>query len=679
MHLTAVALGCLLLGQMADTVPPSVPPAAKPAEKAPSNGSLLSGTVATAPGGAQHRLTPPRIVAQALTLPPGSSLSGQPLALLTVLSTGQDRRQQLELAHAYWRLAEAVADYCFCVEEKKQLEQLHPAGEEAAEWRLARASAAAALQEAEVRAVAAQHELAALMSLAPAAAPPLPADRPHVGSYHTYFKELFGAGPAPDRTRLIDRTLPLRTAAIDAHSVALQASEDSLAAALEAQAAGQGPLAPLLACLEEHRRQQGQFMASVCRYNHDIADYALAVAGPLTNNEALTAMLIRSNPAAIQTPVETPAGGVVPTSATEPAREQPTAQEPTRAVRPPQRTDEDPHLQPPQAADANSHLPLPSTPWVPSSSEGKKEPTLVPHSLLRHDDPDTPTPAAQPPTTRQSNRPISDAETTKPASASAAAYAALVHVSDPQRAEQLTLALCGDRSLPAGAGQAMSLAECLRTVAAPNRLGVIEAYWLTRQRVAQYQALVEQGQWLDALTPLVLEQGTPAAAAMLQLRQSRLDCRAAQIEAQLALKEAQFTLATATGRAADALWPLPSSLPRADQGFASGDLRAAAIPESWALRRWKTTLPLLAGGLHNRAAAVVEADAARAAATLGYPSGKPSLADVLSTIEMQRSQTFTFLQTLADYNQAWAGYTLAVLPPDAPAEALAAALLPPQR
>jgi poly(3-hydroxyalkanoate) synthetase len=87
----------------------------------------------------------------------------------------------------------------------------------------------------------------------------------------------------------------------------------------------------------------------------------------------------------------------------------------------------------------------------------------------------------------------------------------------------------------------------------------------------------------------------------------------------------------------------------------------------------------LAGGLENRAAAVVQADAARAGATLGYPAGKASLAAVLAAVEAQRAQTFAFLQTLADYNQAWAGYTLALLSPDAPAEALAAALLPPQR
>ena len=51
--------------------------------------------------------------------------------------------------------------------------------------------------------------------------PPLPADRPHVGLYHTYFNEMFGTGPGPDRTRLIDRVLPLRLAAIDAHALEL--------------------------------------------------------------------------------------------------------------------------------------------------------------------------------------------------------------------------------------------------------------------------------------------------------------------------------------------------------------------------------------------------------------------------------------------------------------------------
>jgi hypothetical protein len=709
MHFVAVALGCLVLGQVSGGSPPGgadqqplaqpgLLPASQPA--APLARSLLRTTEPAAAAekapAAPHRLTPPRIVAQALVLPAGSSLSGQPLPLAAVLSTGQDRRQQLDAVHGYWRLAEAVADYHFCFEEKKQLGQLSPHGNEGAELRLARASAAAALQEAEVRAVAAQHELAALMSLAAAAAPPLPADRPHVGSYHTYFQQMFGSGPAPERMRLIDRSLPLRAAAIDAHSVALQAAEDSLSAAEEAQAGGQGPLAPLLASLAEHRRQQDEFMASVCRYNHDIADYALTVAGPLTDSEALVAMLIRSESAAVQAPVEAAPGSVVPASGSEavapPASGQPVAQEPTRAVPPPQRTNEDPHLQPP------------GTPWVPSSPEGKAPP-LVPHSLLRHDD--AAAPAPPPPAMRQSNRPISETPsvqqggqshfrggdangtadvtgaakigTVPAADASPALYAALVHAADADRVKQLTLALCWDRCLPAGTGRAMTLAECLRSVAAADRLGAIEAYGLARQQAAQYQALAEQGQWLDALAPLVLDEGAPAAAAMLQLRQARLSCRAAMIEAQLALTEAQFALAARTGRAAEALWPLPSSLPRTDPGPAAGDLRAAAVPDSWALRRWKTTLPLLAGGLQDRAAAVVQADAARAAATLGYPAGKVSLAEVLAAIQTQRSQTFAFLQTLTDANQALTGYTLALLPPDAPAEALAGALLPPQR
>jgi hypothetical protein len=243
----------------------------------------------------------------------------------------------------------------------------------------------------------------------------------------------------------------------------------------------------------------------------------------------------------------------------------------------------------------------------------------------------------------------------------------------------LTLTLCWNRCLPAGTGRPTGLAECLRPVPAANRLGLIEAYWLAGQRAAQYQALVEEGQWLDALVPAVLDEGAVAAAAMLQLREARLACRAAQIEAHVALAEAQFALAWQTGHAADPLWPLPNSLPRADLGPANFNVPSDRLAESWALRQWKLTLPLLARSLQDRTAAVVQADTARAAATLGYPAHKRSLAEVLAAVGRQTAETFALLQTLTDYNQALAGYTLSILPPGSPAETLAAALLPPQR
>ncbi len=741
MHLTAVAFGCLLLSQMSQGVPPAVPvqqptapanalPSTEPnrltepaeptrpaepvmrsllrtsepsepadtAARAATDGSLPPSAFASAQASAQPRWNSTKIVDQSLTLPSGSALGGRPVTLLTVLSTTGDRRRQFELTHAYWRLAAAVAEYRFSFEENEQLGPVQAGGDEAAELRLARASASAALQEAEADAVAAQHELAGLMPPAagsPSPPPlPLPADRPHVGAYHTYFNELFGAGPAPGRTRLIDRAMPLRQAAIAAHAVALQASEDALAAALEARAAGQHALSPLVNCLDEHRRQQHEFMASVCRYNHDIADYALTVAGPASGSEALVAMLIRTNREAIQPSTGTEPGRVVPASANEPAgqptRTEPIPQEPTRAVRPPREAPSDPQLQSPPAS------------WTPASPEGKNEPTLAPmHSLLRKNDDGTPpstppatpstpttpppaTPQATPPTTTpttyESRRPISGVESTPAEAASPAVYAALAHASEAGRVKQLTLALSWDQSLPAGTGQAMGLAECLRSTAVrsaagSDRMAVIGTYWITRQRAAQCQVLLEQGQWLDALVPRVLEHGAREAAAMLQLQESRLACRAARIEADLALMEAQFALAQRMGRDGERLWPLPSSLPRADAGVLNLEAPAGPAAEGPALRRWKATLPLLGRSLRDRAAAIVESDAVRAAATLGYESGNGSLPEVLSAVRRQTAQTFAFLQTLTDYNQALAGSTLALLPPDTPADAVAAALI----
>ena len=86
------------------------------------------------------RLTPPELVAEALNLPAGSTLTGRPLALLTVVSTARDQRQQFEVVHAYWRLAEAVAEYRFCLDQESQLGRLCAGLEEAGELRAAQAA-----------------------------------------------------------------------------------------------------------------------------------------------------------------------------------------------------------------------------------------------------------------------------------------------------------------------------------------------------------------------------------------------------------------------------------------------------------------------------------------------------------------------------------------------------------
>ena len=81
---------------------------------------------------------------------------------------------------------------------------------------------------------------------------------------------------------MLDQTLPLRQRAVESHAAAVLAAEESLDAAIELHSTGQRPLARVLQALDAQVQQQQAFLAAVCRYNDDIADYALAVVPPQT-------------------------------------------------------------------------------------------------------------------------------------------------------------------------------------------------------------------------------------------------------------------------------------------------------------------------------------------------------------------------------------------------------------
>ena len=268
---------------------------------------------AVQPPAATVRATTSQLVADALTVPPGSTISGQPVSLVSVVATAPDRQRQIEAVHAYWRLAEAIGEYHCNHERQQRLARLRAGNDEAAELRTARAIAAAQVREAELQVTTAQHDLAEVLLLAPGTPLPLPADQPLVGPYRTLFAELFAGKKAPQRARMLDQTLPLRNRAVESHAAALVAAEDALDAAIELQAGGQGRLAGVIAALDAQIQQQRAFLAAVCRYNHDIADYALVVVSPQTTPELLVGTLIKQNRPAGQ-PV-TP----LPTTATRPA------------------------------------------------------------------------------------------------------------------------------------------------------------------------------------------------------------------------------------------------------------------------------------------------------------------------------------------------------------------------
>jgi len=719
MQITAIILGCLLLAQSGKPAEPNL--SKEPdglakllpitaADGTAKGESAAAPTTSAAGKTPRYRLNPPEMVAEALMLPGGSALTGQPLTLLRVLSSTPDRRRQLELTKMYWRLAQAVANYHFCLNRANELAKLSPRAEDAAAMRLARASSAASLREAELEAADAQHELAGLMPLPPDAPLPLPADRPHVGPYRTHFQELFATRAPPDQARLVERVLPIWRQVVDERAAAVQAAEDALTAAMDNHAARAADASAVAACSEELLRQQRAFIRAVCDYNRHIAEYGVAVAGPTTTPQALVAMLIGPVPEAATPLAPGVESGVQPAGLNEPAtipgaRNEPTLapprdgwkrNEPTLA--PPRESlnlngKNEPTLAPPRESvmpdgpktrPSSSHLPT-NLRLVPG--EGTKQP---PNPLSKGEEAKQPlvpvnpkSPVSDPiPVIVNKLRvdspaaPIARQEKTEQTPA-APLYPALADAEPAVRAKQLTVTLHWDRSLPEGAGKPINLLQCLTSSPPGTQRAAIGAYWLVRQRAAQYQVLAQQVEWIEALTPVVLERRSqPAGAAeMLRLRSAQLSAEAAVREAHAALIEAQFDLALRTGGAADSVWPLASTPPHSGRYLLKLEAQPKSVVQSWPMRRLAAMIPALGDSVQQHATAAVESDAARAAATEKYRAGSASLDSVLESVGQQTEQTVAFLETLTDYNRAIADYALAVLPPAAPAEKLASALV----
>ncbi|MGW8258319.1 MAG: hypothetical protein ACWGMZ_12605, partial [Thermoguttaceae bacterium] len=206
-----------------------------------------------------------------------------------------------------------------CQEQLARLGQLQTGrGEADAMLAAAQASAVATLGETELAADLRQHELAALMQLPSETALPMPVDRPHVGAYRTNFQALFAERSPPDRARLIDRTLPLCHMAIDQRAIAVQAAQDALAAAAEGKANRDDFFASLLGAENQLLQQQRLFIEAVCRYNREIAEYAILVAAPNATPRELVGFMIKSTAEPLRAGSMERQEGVQPTSLNQP-------------------------------------------------------------------------------------------------------------------------------------------------------------------------------------------------------------------------------------------------------------------------------------------------------------------------------------------------------------------------
>jgi hypothetical protein len=265
----------------------------------------------------------------------------------------------------------------------------------------------------------------------------------------------------------------------------------------------------------------------------------------------------------------------------------------------------------------------------------------------------------------------------KAATVASPLYPALIDAAPGVRAKQLTVALHWDRSLPDRMGKPLSLAECLTRDPGADRRATIEAYWRLRQRAAEYQTIVQQGELLEALVAVALERrNVPAGAVeMLRLREAQLATKAALREAHVTLVEAQYALAVRLGAINDSAWPLASTVPHSGSYLLNLDAQPQAIVDAWPVRRLARMIPSLSDSVQQHATAVVEADAVRVAATEKYVRGGVAIDPAIESILTQTRQTMAVLSTLTDYNRAIADYAMTVMPATTPANRLVAALV----
>jgi len=618
-----------------------------------------------------RRAVTPEVVARLFAVPADGVVSGRPITLLEALGSARDRSEQTEAARAYWQLSAALGQYRVSHDAAERLRHIEPRADDAPVFRAARAKTAESLRNAELAAGRAQRALAEIARLNSSQPLPLPADLPHIGPYRTNFDEVYAVQNVPPSMRLIHRTLPLRRKGIDARATAVQASEDAAETAIDLYRAGTIDLSVLLSCLDRVADERATLVWEVCQYNREIANYAMGVAGIQVSPQALVAMLIlpaagtEGAPAEIgnmATPRALPnrRSAVTQSSGVEPA----TWLQPVPEGQPAEGTSL-PGSGRPTLAPTRPTLAPPKPPAAPAES------LPVPPKPVAD-----PKKAGPPPSARMVERQV--AATPNAASASSLAlYPALVNAAPAARVKHLGQALHWNRNLPQDAGRPTGLDECLRGLSGSDRRSVLDAYWLARQRAAEYQAIASQAEFMEQLSPIVLEHRGQASGPldMLRLRAARLACDAAQLEAHVELLESEFELTRRAGRPLDAAWLLPSTVPHAGPYLLKLDAQRPEVVKQAAVQRLAATIPALDDALQEQATAVVESDSARAAAAAAYQAGGRSIDALLTCIHGQTAETLAFLQMLSGYNRAIAEYALAVLPPTVSGEQLVQTLV----
>jgi len=252
----------------------------------------------------------------------GQALQGHPLSLQEALGASMDRNQRISIASAYWKLSIAVGRYNWALSEKTQLAAVPVTNPQPA-LSSALAAAEARVAEMHVEVIAAQYQLVEAMGQQghigqTAQTRPWPVDMPLVGPYRTYFDTLLAGRMVPIRMRAIDASLPIQREAIDLRSAAVQAAASNVKNTEDNYGAGSGSLEAMLTAYTNLAQQRQAFLSSVQKYNLDIVEYAMTVAGPDASSAVLVTMLTRTKPVTKTSATSSAAGHVAGGAAGQP-------------------------------------------------------------------------------------------------------------------------------------------------------------------------------------------------------------------------------------------------------------------------------------------------------------------------------------------------------------------------
>jgi hypothetical protein len=234
--------------------------------------------------------------------PEGNKLSGKELTIQDLFILTSNREQRFGLLKAYWKIALAMAEYHWAVEEYLTIRTLDGVGVvggraspshtyiEAAIF-----SSMARVSETRTQAVNAQYELLALMG-GQYRHLPLSIDVPLVGTYNTQFEANYPDGRAPKRLQAINKTIDNRRDTVNSRGIAIDRVFKAWQAAIgnfQRDPSEQNAQVVAVA-YEQITRQRRNFLASIREYNSDIAEYALSVLNPGFRPEQLARYLTRT-------------------------------------------------------------------------------------------------------------------------------------------------------------------------------------------------------------------------------------------------------------------------------------------------------------------------------------------------------------------------------------------------